>query len=249
MRIDGRKYDELRPVKIIPDYLQYPEGSALITLGKTIVLCTATIEETIPRWMQLQGKMGGWVTAEYSLLPRSTQTRTPRETMGLGGRTQEIRRFIGRSLRASINLTNLGQRTCIVDCDVIQADGGTRVAGITGGFVALAIAVNKLISTGVIPESTINFPIAAVSLGLRKGLPLLDLCYQEDASIDVDINVVINSKGELIELECTSENRPFSQKELIDVINLAYKGVGELFSIQNQVLHKYISDYNRFFEP
>lgn len=236
MRIDGRKLDELRPVIITPDYLIYPEGSVLITMGQTKVICNVTVENTIPRWLQGQDKHGGWVTAEYAMLPRSTQQRKARETRGLGGRTQEIRRLIGRSLRAALDLEKLGTRTCLVDCDVIQADGGTRTAAITGGYVALVIALNKLMHDDIIPADTIKTGVAAISVGMVDDIPMLDLCYQEDSSADVDVNVVMTSQGDFIEVQSTAEREPFSRSTLDSMLKLAYKGIGELLTIQASVL-------------
>ena len=236
MRTDGRKLDELRPVTITPGYILYPEGSVLIHMGQTRVLCTATIEEGVPRWMKNQGKPGGWVTAEYAMLPRATQTRTPRETSGLGGRTQEIRRLIGRSLRSAVYLEKLGGRTVTLDCDVLQADGGTRTAAITGSYVALAIALDKLVQAGDIPPDTLYSPVAAVSVGVLNGRPHLDLCYAEDSAAEVDVNVVMNAYGEYIEVQGTAERAPFSRSMLDELLKLAYKGIGELLAIQRHTL-------------
>ena len=236
MRIDGRKVDELRQVRITPEYLLYPEGSVLISMGHTKVICTATVEESIPRWKQVQKLTGGWITAEYAMLPRSTHDRKTRETRGLGGRTQEIRRLIGRSLRAAVNLKKLGERTCLIDCDVIQADGGTRTASITGGYIALAIALDKLIKESKIPPDTIKTSIAAVSVGVVSKVPMLDLCYQEDSSADVDVNVVMTAGGKFIEVQSTAEGDPFSRSSFSEMLDLAYKGIGELFTIQAKTL-------------
>lgn len=236
MRINHRKSSDLRPVTITPNYLLYPEGSALITIGNTQVVCTVTIEKDIPRWKKNQGIPGGWITAEYAMLPRATHQRTPREINSLGGRTQEIRRLIGRSLRAAVDLEKLGQRTCTIDCDVLQADGGTRTAAITGGYVALVIALRKLIQDNIIPSETIKTAVAAVSAGVLDGLPVLDMCYEEDSIAQVDINVVMNSSGEFIEVQGTSESAPFTRSTLDNLLNLAYKGIGELLSIQRGVL-------------
>jgi len=236
MRIDGRKLDELRPVKLTPGYSDYAEGSVLIEVGKTRVLCNATIEAGVPRWMQVQGKSGGWVTAEYAMLPRATQQRTTRETRGFSGRTQEIRRLIGRSLRAALNLEKLGPRTCILDCDVLQADGGTRTAAITGSYIALALALRKLDGHVTNLEDILNSPVAAVSVGLVDGFPALDLCYAEDSNTDVDFNVVMNSEGKFIELQGTAEGEPFTRKVLDELLGLAYKGIGELLVMQQDVL-------------
>jgi ribonuclease PH len=236
MRIDGRKADELRTVSLKPGFVIYPEGSVLITVGNTRVLCNVTVEPGVPRWMQSQGNQTGWVTAEYAMLPRSTQVRTARETKGLGGRTQEIRRLIGRSLRAAVDLNKLGPWTCIVDCDVLQADGGTRTAAITGGYVALCLALRKLIAQRTIPSDIFLAPVAAVSVGIVKNQPLLDLCYQEDATAEVDFNVVMNADGRYIEVQGTAEGQPFSRQMLDTLLDLANQGIGELLEIQNRAL-------------
>jgi ribonuclease PH len=236
-RIDGREADELRPVTIVPDYIAYPEGSVLITMGATKVLCNVTIEDGIPAWMRAQGVSGGWVTGEYALLPRSTQRRTPRETLKLGGRTQEIRRFIGRSLRAAVDLERLGTRTCIIDCDVLQADGGTRTAAVTGGYIALAKAINKMIHEEKMPADILKGSVAAVSVGVVNQVPMLDLNYSEDSTADVDINVVMTAAGEFIELQGTAEGAPFSRGMLDRLLELASNGISELITVQEQVLN------------
>ena len=236
MRLDGRKPDELRSISIIPDYTTYAEGSVLIACGNTKVLCNVTVEEGVPRWMQSQGKAGGWITGEYAMLPRSTHTRTPRETSGLGGRTQEIRRLIGRSLRGAVNLELLGARTCIIDCDVIQADGGTRTAAITGGYVALMIALRRLIQVGQIPAEALQCSVAAISVGLVNGEALLDLCYAEDSHAEADANIVMNSLGQFIEVQITAEDRSFSRSQLNTLLDLASSGIQQLFSIQQSYL-------------
>jgi len=240
MRLDGRKFDQLRPVIFTPGYSDYAEGSILIEVGKTRVLCNATIEDGVPRWMQAQSKPGGWITAEYAMLPRATQLRTSRETKGLSGRTQEIRRLIGRSLRAALNLEKLGARTCILDCDVLQADGGTRTAAITGSYIALALALKKLIGSKTLSEDVLHSPVAAVSVGLVGGFPALDLCYAEDSTAEVDFNVVMNSEGKFIELQGTAELEPFAHKQLNELLDLAYKGIGELLEKQQDVLNQEI---------
>ncbi|MBM4465728.1 MAG: ribonuclease PH, partial [Chloroflexi bacterium] len=232
MRIDGRKNDELRPVIIMPHYVQYPEGSVLIEMGATRVVCNVTVEERVPNWLFGQGQ--GWVTAEYALLPRSTHERTPRETMGLRGRTQEIRRFIGRSLRAAVDLEKLGQRTLIVDCDVIQADGGTRTASVTGGYVALAIALNKLIRGGLLPPDVLTTAVAAVSVGVVNGQAVLDLCYDEDSVAAPPlppnvggaggVNVVVTARGEYVEVQGTAEGQPFARQVIHELLDLAERG-------------------------
>lgn len=239
MRVDGREPNELRKISMTPDYVSYPEGSVLISTGETRVLCNVSIEDTVPNWMLAQRISGGWITAEYAMLPRSTHTRTPRERNRLGGRTHEIRRIIGRSLRAAIDLEKLGPRTCIVDCDVLQADGGTRTAAITGGFVALAIALNNYINTGKIGSRVIKSEVAAVSVGMVDGLPMLDLCYSEDAAAEVDTNVVMTAAGEFVEIQGTGEHATFSRHSLDKMLNLAYIGIGQLIEIQKQVIEKY----------
>lgn len=236
MRIDGRKANELRPVIMIPGFSTYAEGSVLIKMGQTHVLCNLTVEEDVPRWMKIQNKPGGWVTAEYAMLPRATHQRTPRETGSLGGRTMEIRRLVGRSLRAAVDLEKLGARTLILDCDVLQADGGTRTAAITGAYTALAIGVRKLIQQGLVTEQVFRSPVAAVSVGVIGEQCCLDLCYLEDSQAEVDANVVMNAAGEFIEFQGTSEGRPYSKKTMDELINLAYRGIGELLSIQQQTL-------------
>lgn len=238
MREDGRKADELRRVEIVPGYIEYPEGSCLIEFGKTRVLCTATIEDGIPRWMQVQGVPGGWVTGEYGMLPRATHQRSSREN-NQGGRSQEIRRLIGRSLRAAVDLSRLGQRTCILDCDVLQADGGTRTAAISGAYVALAIALHRLVNEGQLDETVFKSPVAAVSAGVVNGTPLLDLNYAEDSGAEVDLNVVMNGRGEFIEVQATGEASTFPRASLDALLDLAYKGIGELLLLQNEVLQLY----------
>jgi ribonuclease PH len=235
MRIDSRALDALRPVVITPGYVLHPEGSVLIDVGQTRVLCNATVDERLPNWMEGRGR--GWVTAEYALLPRSTHVRTARETRGLRGRTQEIRRLIGRSLRMSVNLDLLGDRQVIVDCDVIQADGGTRTASVTGGYVALALALNKLIQAGEIPAEVLRAPVAAVSVGVVDGEPMLDLCYEEDRHADVDFNVVMTGEGEFVEVQGTAEGDAFSRDTMDQLLDLATRGIGQLLDIQQAVLH------------
>ena len=234
MRIDGRAVDALRPVVITPGYVLHPEGSVLIDMGQTRVLCNATVDERVPSW--LAGRGQGWVTAEYALLPRSTHVRTTRETRGLRGRTQEIRRLIGRSLRMSIDLDLLGERQVIVDCDVIQADGGTRTAAVTGGYVALALALNKLIQAGEIPETALRTPVAAVSVGVVDGEAMLDLCYEEDRRADVDFNVVMTGEGEFVEVQGTAEGACFSRDTVDRLLDLATHGIEQLLDIQQSVL-------------
>lgn len=233
-RPDGRRPDELRPIKFTPDYVDYPEGSVLIELGSTRVLCNASVEETVPAWMA--GKGTGWLTAEYALLPRSTHTRTPRETQGLRGRTQEIRRLIGRSLRAGVDLSLLGERTLVIDCDVLQADGGTRTAAVTGGYVAVALALRRLAERGAVPEEVLASPVAAVSVGVVAGQVCLDLCYAEDRDAEVDLNVVMTAEGRLIEVQGTAEGTPFSRETLDHMLNLANHGIVSLVQRQREAL-------------
>jgi len=236
VRVDGRAPDEMRPVVLTPGYAEYAEGSAFIEMGHTRVLCSATVEDRVPRW--LQGRNQGWVTAEYGLLPRATRERTPREIGGLRGRTQEIRRLIGRSLRASVDLARLGERTIIVDCDVIQADGGTRAASITGGYVALALALRRLMAAGDVSRRISRAPVAAVSVGLLGAQPLLDMCYSEDMMADVDLNVVITQRGEYVEVQSTAEGEPFDRAILGQLLDLAEKGIKELLEVQARALRQ-----------
>lgn len=231
MRENNRKNDELREVKITKNYIKYPEGSVLIEFGNTKVICNATIEEKIPPFLKNMNQ--GWISAEYSMLPRATNTRTKRESMNgkVSGRTMEIQRLIGRALRASIDLTKLGERTILIDCDVIQADGGTRTASITGAYIALELAVNKLISEKIILENPIKAKVAAISVGKVEGKIKLDLDYNEDLNADVDMNVVMNNKGEFIEIQGTGEEATFTQNELLEFLEYAKKGINKLFEL------------------
>ena len=231
-RFDGRNNDQLRPVSFRPDYVEYPEGSVLVSFGKTRVLCNVSIDEKVPAWLDDPELTRGWITAEYALLPRSTTTRVKRETMGLSGRTQEIKRLIGRSLRAGFDLNLLGKRSLIVDCDVIQADGGTRTAAITGGYVALRLALGKLIHKKLLSPEVILSPVAAISVGLLSGEVLLDLNYQEDASAEADLNIVMNQAGDFIEVQGTGEGATFSRSDLDLMLNFAELGIQQLFSLQ-----------------
>ncbi len=235
-RVDGRGEGHIRPCKIITHYLKYPAGSALIEMGNTKVICTATVEEGVPRWMKEQQQTGGWVTAEYSMLPGASAQRTQREAARgkIGGRTQEIQRLIGRSLRAVMDMDKLGQNTIWIDCDVIQADGGTRTASITGGFVALRLAVEKLMSEGKIAEYPIVEPVAAISVGMVEGKALLDLCYTEDVAAEVDMNVVMTQSGRFVEVQGTAEAAPFSELQMKGMLTLAKKGIRELIKIQEK---------------
>jgi ribonuclease PH len=235
-RVDGRAYDELRPVEIIPSYQSFAEGSALIKLGKTHVLCAVSVEERVPPF--LKGSGTGWITAEYAMLPRATVTRSQRDsTRGhVGGRNQEIQRLIGRSLRAIVDMNALGERTLIVDCDVIQADGGTRTTSITGSYVALAQAVETLRNMGVISRNPLKSAVAAVSVGIVSNNMVMDLCYDEDSRAAVDFNVVMTSQGEFVELQGTAEGKPFSRQAVDDLLALAGRGIKQLFEAQQAVL-------------
>jgi ribonuclease PH len=234
MRADGRAPDVLRPVTITPDYLRYAEGSAMISCGNTKVLCAASVEDEVPPWLRGQGR--GWVTGQYGMLPRSTQERRSRPTRGLSGRTQEIRRLIGRSLRAAVDLSALGERLIIVDCDVIEADGGTRTASVTGGFVALALALRQLMGDGLVDENVVLSAVAAVSVGVVDGEALLDLCYEEDARAAVDLNVVMNADRKLVEVQGTAEGSPFSRFQLQELLDLAEGGIVQLLAKQEEIL-------------
>ncbi|MFH1382150.1 MAG: ribonuclease PH, partial [Chloroflexota bacterium] len=231
-RADDRAWDELRPVKITPGFQSFAEGSALIELGKTWVLCSVSVEERVPLF--LKGTGGGWITAEYSMLPRATQTRTPRDSVQgrIGGRNQEIQRLIGRSLRAVANLDALGERTLTVDCDVLQADGGTRTASITGAYVALYQASLKLANMGIISSIPLKSAVAATSTGVVGNFRLLDLCYDEDYNAEVDFNVVMTSQGSFVEVQGTAEGKAFNKDTLDSLLALAEKGIKELFQVQ-----------------
>jgi len=231
-RIDNRANNELRHVRIILGYQSFAEGSALIELGKTRVLCSVSIEERVPFF--LKGSRQGWVTAEYAMLPRSTLTRTPRDRAE--GRSQEIQRLIGRSLRAATNLAALGERTLVVDCDVLQADGGTRTAAITGGYVALYQALHNLRKQGILPFMPLNKMIAATSVGIVDGNMLLDLCYEEDYRAEVDFNIVMTDKNDFVEIQATAEGKPFSKDTINALISLGQQGIDKLFKIQKEAL-------------
>ena len=233
-RNDGRAPSELRPLKITLDPFGFAEGAALIEMGGTRVLCAASIEDGVPSW--LRGRQQGWVTGEYSLLPRSTTTRTRRERNGAGGRTQEIQRLIGRGLRAAVDMRLLGDRTVTIDCDVLQADGGTRTASITGGYVALALALHRLVERGVIAKSPLVTAVAAVSAGYVGGVALLDLDYSEDSGAELDCNVVQTGDGGIIEVQCTAEGRAISRDELDRLLDLVSDGIQRLLAAQREVL-------------
>ncbi|MCY9593558.1 ribonuclease PH [Paenibacillus chitinolyticus] len=236
MRADGRQNDQLRPMKITPHYIKHAEGSVLIEVGETKVICTATVEERVPPFMKGQGK--GWVTAEYSMLPRATQVRNQREAARgkLGGRTMEIQRLIGRALRSVVNLEALGERSVTLDCDVIQADGGTRTTSITGAFVAMALAMEKLVANGKLSKLPITDYLASVSVGIVNGKPLLDLMYTEDSQAHVDMNVVMTGTGKFVEVQGTGEEAPFSREELNTLLALAEGGINTMVEEQKKAL-------------
>jgi ribonuclease PH len=232
MRIDQRQPNQLRPLKFTTGYLATAEGSVLIEAGNTRVLCAASIEETVPGFLRGSGK--GWVTAEYSMLPRATATRTPREVSKgrPSGRTMEIQRLIGRSLRSVVDLGALGERSIILDCDVLQADGGTRCAAITGAYVALAGALRQLVQFGTLKKSPLRDHVAAVSVGLLGGVPLLDLCYQEDSQAEVDMNIVMTGSGRFVEVQATAEKTPFDDAQFASLLALGRRGIEELVALQ-----------------
>ncbi|WP_457674882.1 ribonuclease PH [Thiolapillus sp.] len=236
MRPSGRANDEMRPVSFITDFTKHAEGSVLVSFGDTRVICTATVEERIPRWME-RGR-GGWVTAEYGMLPRSTNSRMGREAARgkQGGRTMEIQRLIGRSLRAALDLEKLGEHTITLDCDVIQADGGTRTASISGGFVAMALALDGLMKSGRLTENPILHHVASVSVGIHEGTPVLDLDYAEDSSAETDMNVVMNDSGGFIEIQGTAEGAVFNRREMDQMLDLAAQGIQEIITEQRKVL-------------
>jgi ribonuclease PH len=234
-RIDNRALDQLRETKITPHFLPYAEGSALIEVGGTKVICAATVEEKVPPFLRNKGV--GWVTAEYAMLPRATNTRTNRETLRPAGRTQEIQRLIGRSLRAVVDTSLLGERQIMIDCDVLQADGGTRCASITGACVALALAVKKLLIDGKIKRNPIISEVAAVSVGIIEGTPVLDLNYAEDSTAHVDMNIVCTGSGKFIEIQGTAERAPFNREQMNQMLELAEKGISQLFTIQRYALN------------
>ena len=235
-RSDNRAPDQMRPVTIVPDYIPTAEGSVLIEVGNTRVICTASVEESVPTFLRNTGK--GWVTAEYGMLPRSTLTRSPRESARgrIGGRTHEIQRLIGRSLRAVTDLQRLGERSIFLDCDVIQADGGTRTASITGAFVALGLALEKLVEAGTLTSVPLKDFVAAVSVGIVDGEPLLDLCYEEDSRADVDMNFVMTAGNKFVEVQATAEHQVFDDKQLENTITLARHGLRSLLAKQQSVL-------------
>jgi ribonuclease PH len=235
-RGDGRAFNQLRNVKITPGYMSFAEGSVLIEMGNTHVICTASLDDRVPPFLKGTGK--GWVTAEYSMLPRSTLTRTQRDSAQgrVNGRSQEIQRLIGRSLRAVVDLAALGERQLIVDCDVTQADGGTRTASITGAYVALYQALKNMKSMGVIPTIPLRNAVAATSVGITRSYMMLDLCYEEDSQAEVDFNVVMTDLGLFVEVQGTAENKPFSKNSLEGLLSLAESGIKQLFEIQQNAI-------------
>ncbi|HEV7644736.1 MAG TPA: ribonuclease PH [Pyrinomonadaceae bacterium] len=234
IRTDSRTPDQIRQTKITPNFVPYAEGSALIEVGNTKVICAASIEEKVPMFMRNQGR--GWVTAEYSMLPRATHTRSQREIQRPSGRTQEIQRLIGRSLRTIVDMTAMGERTITVDCDVLQADGGTRTASITGAYVALALALRKLEQDKKLKKNPLISEVAAISVGIVEQTPLLDLKYEEDSIAEVDMNVVCTGQGKFIELQGTAEREPFNREQMDEMLALAEKGIQHLFTIQRYAL-------------
>jgi ribonuclease PH len=237
MRIDKRDAAQMRPVRVTTDYLLTAEGSVLIEVGNTRVLCAASIEDTVPGFLRGSGK--GWVTAEYSMLPRATATRTTREVSKgrASGRTMEIQRLIGRSLRSVVDMDVLGERSVILDCDVLQADGGTRTAAITGAYIAMSMALRQLVKFGTLKKSPIRDCVAATSVGIVNGEAMLDLCYQEDSRAEVDMNVVMTGRGQFVELQATAEKTAFGDTHLASLLVLARKGVGELIEVQRKFEH------------
>lgn len=232
MRIDKRAAAQMRPVTVTPGYLLTAEGSVLIEVGNTRVLCAASVEDTVPGFLRGSGK--GWVTAEYSMLPRATATRTPREVSKgrASGRTMEIQRLIGRSLRSVVDMEALGERSVILDCDVLQADGGTRTAAITGAYIAMSTALRQLVKFGTLKKSPIRDRVAATSVGIVDGQPMLDLCYQEDSRAEVDMNVIMTGAGKFVEVQATAEKSAFDDAQLGSLIKLARQGIAELIEIQ-----------------
>jgi ribonuclease PH len=235
-RIDNRTNNQLRSLKFTPNFTRYAEGSVLVEAGNTHVLCNVSIEDKVPRWRENSG--GGWLTAEYAMLPRSTHQRIPRTRGSESARSQEIRRLIGRALRASVDVDKLGERTVTVDCDVIQADGGTRTASITGAYVAVAIALQKLIITNQLPPDVLVTPVAAVSVGVVNNNLMLDLCYEEDSAAEVDLNVVMTGTRKFVEVQGTAEGQPFDHQTLIELIDLARHGIEQLLVEQANLLSK-----------
>lgn len=245
MRPDGRAEDELRTVRMTKDYISTAEGSVLIEMGRTRVICTASIEDKVPPFLKDKGR--GWVTAEYSLLPRSTSVRVVRESQRgkIGGRTHEIQRLIGRSIRSVVDMEALGERTVWIDCDVIEADGGTRTAAITGAFICLADAMKYALETGMIKESPLRECVAAISVGLVEGRPLLDLCYEEDYGAEVDMNVVMTGSGKFVEVQGTAETEPFERQRLDEMLGLASGGIEKLIEMQKAEIPEGVVKLNK----
>lgn len=243
-RQDGRRNDQLRNVEFTCGFQRHPAGSVLATFGNTRVICAVSVEEAVPRWMKEQGKTGGWITAEYQMLPSSTEQRTEREAVRgkLSGRSSEIQRLIGRSLRAAVDLEKLPGLTLHIDCDVLDADGGTRCASITGASLALELAVAKLIKDGILTESPLLARVAAVSVGMLQQEGLLDLCYVEDSAADVDMNVIMTDKGRYVELQGSGEEATFSDDDLATLLNLAKNGLKTIFDLQGQALRNYLEN-------
>lgn len=238
IREDGRKVDNIRKVEVVRNYTMHAEGSVLIAFGNTKVICTASVSDKVPPFLRNTGK--GWITAEYSMLPRATEERNQRESAKgkLTGRTMEIQRLIGRALRACIDLDKIGERTITIDCDVIQADGGTRTASITGGYIALHMAIERMVREGVLTENPLKSKIAAISVGIVTGTPMLDLKYSEDSAAEVDMNVIMTDKGEYVEVQGTGEEATYSRAQLNILLDLAEKGINELFEIQEKTLEE-----------
>jgi len=238
VRTDGRAFDQLREVRITPGYLSYAEGSVLIEMGQTRIVCSASIDERVPPFLRNSGQ--GWITAEYSMLPRATQQRKPREIGrgGPSGRTHEIQRLIGRSLRAAAKMKALGERTITLDCDVLQADGGTRTAAITGAYVAFVLAINRLLKAGKISQSIITNEVAAISVGIVENTPLLDLKYDEDSKADVDMNIVCTGDGRFIEVQGTAEREPFTPAQMESLLALARQGLQSLVATQREAVSR-----------
>lgn len=247
-REDGRNYDDLRPVRFTRNYTKYAQGSVLVEMGETKVICTASIEDKVPPFLKNTGK--GWITAEYSMLPSSTQNRKIRESSRgkVDGRTQEIQRLIGRALRSIVDLDAIGERTIWIDCDVIQADGGTRTASITGSFVALIDALNNLKEEGNLKHIPIKNFVSAVSVGIIEGKPMLDLCYIEDSTAKVDMNIVMTDKGEFVEVQGTGEESPFSKEDLMELLRLGEKGNNELIRLQKEALGSIAEEVGKYEE-
>jgi ribonuclease PH len=238
MRSDGRNFDQMREIRIVTDFILYPEGSVLVEFGNTKVICNVSFSEGVPPF--LKGTKSGWITAEYQMLPRSTHQRNQRESIKgkLSGRTQEISRLIGRSIRAAVDLTKIGEMTCIIDCDVIQADGGTRTASISGAYIALCLAVKKLLNEGFLAENPIVNQVAAVSVGLIDNNIMLDLNYEEDSHAQTDLNIVGTSDGKIIEIQGTAEQEPFDSDTLNEMLKIGLRGIKNISEIQNRVLER-----------